>query len=153
MYHCCFPGVVGACCARLGPRLRWWRMEQQTAAIHGRGSCFSFFFLPPLWATASEPPIWVTPACGVECQARPSAALAHLSARAKSVVTLSTLCVANFSSIFSSRTPWRKAVVSTLNQGYLLVLHKGVVRGEWRPMGRSKSTAWQGKGVHLGVHR
>jgi hypothetical protein len=51
------------------------------------------------------------PACGAECQARPSVALAHLSARAKSKVTLSTSCVANFSSIFSSRTPWRKAVM------------------------------------------
>jgi hypothetical protein len=49
--------------------------------------------------------------CGAECHARPSAALAHLSARAKSVVTVSTSCVANFSSIFSSRTPWRKAVM------------------------------------------
>jgi hypothetical protein len=38
-------------------------------------------------------------------------ALAHLSARAKSVVTVSTSCVANFSNIFSSRTPWRKAVM------------------------------------------
>jgi hypothetical protein len=43
--------------------------------------------------------------------ARPSAALAHLSARAKSVGTVSTSCVANFSNIFSSRTPCRKAVM------------------------------------------
>ena len=48
---------------------------------------------------------------GAECHARPSAALAHLSAREKSVVTLSTSCVASFSSIFSSRTPWWKAVI------------------------------------------
>jgi hypothetical protein len=82
-------------------------------AATGAASCgfswprflFLFFFLPPLWVTASEPPIWVTPAYGAECQARPSATLAHLSARAKSVVTLSTSCVANFSSIFPSRTP------------------------------------------------
>jgi hypothetical protein len=61
---------------------------------------FFFFFLLPPWATAPEPPIWVTPVCGAECYARPSAALAHLSAGAKSVVTLSMSCVANFSSIF-----------------------------------------------------
>jgi hypothetical protein len=42
---------------------------------------------------------------------RPLVALAHLSARAKSVVTVSTSCVANFSSIFSSRTPWQKVVM------------------------------------------
>jgi hypothetical protein len=41
--------------------------------------------------------------CRVPCTAL--VALAHLSARAKSVVTVSTSCVANFSSIFSSRTP------------------------------------------------
>jgi hypothetical protein len=71
---------------------------------------FFFFFLPS-WVTAPEPPVWPTPVYGTECHARPSAALAHLSARAKSVVTVSTSCVANFSSIFSSCTPWRKAVM------------------------------------------
>jgi hypothetical protein len=69
---------------------------------------FFFFFFLPSWATAPEPPVWTTLDYGVECHARPSAALAHLSARAKSVVTVSTSCVANFSSIFSSRTPGRK---------------------------------------------
>jgi hypothetical protein len=68
---------------------------------------FFFFFLPS-WVTTPEPPVWATLVYGVECQARPSAALAHLSARAKSVVTVSTSCVANFSSIFSSRTPGGK---------------------------------------------
>jgi hypothetical protein len=72
---------------------------------------FFFLLLLPPWVTAPEPPVWVTPVYGVECHARPSAALAHLSARAKSVVTVSTSCVANFSSIFSSRTPRRKAVM------------------------------------------
>jgi hypothetical protein len=63
-----------------------------------------FFFLQSR-GTAPEPPIWATPVCGAECHARPLVALAHLSARAKSVVTVSTSCVANFSNIFSSRTP------------------------------------------------
>src|SRR6185312_8839460 len=70
-----------------------------------------FFFLPPPWAVAPEPPALVPPSWGAECHARPSAALAHLSAREKSVVMLSTSCIASFSSIFSSRTPWRKAVI------------------------------------------
>jgi hypothetical protein len=72
---------------------------------------FLLFFLPLPWVTISELPTLLTSACSTECQARPSVALAHLSARAKRVVTLSTSCVANFSSIFSSRTPWRKAVM------------------------------------------
>jgi hypothetical protein len=71
---------------------------------------FFIFFLPS-WGTVPEPPVWVTSIYGAECHARPSAALAHLLARAKSVVTVSTSCVANFSNIFSSRTPWRKAVM------------------------------------------
>jgi hypothetical protein len=66
---------------------------------------FFFFFFLPSWVTAPEPPVWATPVCCAECHARPSAALAHLSVRAKSVVIVSTSCVANFSSIFSSRTP------------------------------------------------
>jgi hypothetical protein len=71
---------------------------------------FFFFFLPSQWMVP-EPPVWVTPVCGAECHARPLAALAHLLARAKSVETISTSCVANFSNIFSSRTPWRKVVM------------------------------------------
>jgi hypothetical protein len=71
---------------------------------------FFFFFLSPR-ATAPEPPVWATPVYGAKCHARPSVALAHLSARAKSVVTVSTSCVANFNNIFSSHTPWRKAVM------------------------------------------
>jgi hypothetical protein len=64
-----------------------------------------FFFFLPSRGTAPEPPVWVTPVCGAECHARPSTALAHLSARAKSVETVSTSCVANLSNIFSSCTP------------------------------------------------
>jgi hypothetical protein len=72
---------------------------------------FFFFFLPPPWVVAPKPPVRVTPVCGTECHAQPSAALAHLSARVKSMVTVSTSCVASFSNIFLSRTPYRKAVI------------------------------------------
>jgi hypothetical protein len=68
-----------------------------------------FLLLVP--RVALEPPGWAALVCGAECHARPSAALAHLSARAKSVGIVSTSCVANFSSIFLSRTPCRKAVM------------------------------------------
>jgi hypothetical protein len=68
-------------------------------------------FVPPPWVVAPEPPVWVTLVCGAECHARPSAALAHLSDRVKSVVMVSTSRVANFSNIFLSRTPYRKAVI------------------------------------------
>jgi hypothetical protein len=71
----------------------------------------SFFFFLPSRGTAPEPPNWATRVCGAECHAWPLAALAHLSARAKSVGTVSTSCVANFSSIFSSRTPCRNAMM------------------------------------------
>jgi hypothetical protein len=91
------PPVVAAT-TRAVDRGLWWSRS------------FFFFFLPSR-NTVPEPPIWVTPVCGAECHARPSAALAHLSPRAKSVETLSSSCVANFSNIFSSRTPWRKAVM------------------------------------------
>jgi hypothetical protein len=67
--------------------------------------------LLPSWVTASDPPVWATLVCGAECHARPSAALAHLSARVKRVETVFTSCVANFSNIFLSRTPWWKAVM------------------------------------------
>jgi hypothetical protein len=109
MTHCCLPMAVGASHARSGPRSQLRRPEQQTAASHGHGSSSSFLLLP--WVTAPEPPVWVTPVCGAECHTWPSAALAHLSARAKSVVTVSTSCVASFSNIFSSRTPCRKVVM------------------------------------------
>jgi hypothetical protein len=101
--------AVGVCCGRPGPR-SWPRpLEQWTVASGSRGpSSFSSF---PSRGMAPKPPDWAAPVCGAECHARPSAALAHLSARAKSVGTVSTSCVANFSSIFSSRTPWRKAVM------------------------------------------
>jgi hypothetical protein len=56
---------------------------------------------------------------GLWCRV-PCTALAHSSTRVKSVVTVSTSCVANFSNIFSSRTPWRKAVMmeASRDMGY-----------------------------------
>jgi hypothetical protein len=75
------------------------------AAVCGLARSWFFFFFLPSWTTAPEPPVWATLVCGAECHAQPSAALTHLSARVKSVVTVSTSCVANFSNIFSSRTP------------------------------------------------
>jgi hypothetical protein len=92
------PAPVTAATTRAVDRGFWWSRS------------FFFFFLPSQ-GMVPEPPVWVTPVCGAECHARPSVALAHLSARAKSVETVSTSCVANFSNIFSSRTPWRKAVM------------------------------------------
>jgi hypothetical protein len=89
---------VAAATTRAVDRDFWWSRS------------FFFFFLSSR-GTVPEPPVWVTLVCGAECHAQPSAALAHLSARAKSVETVSTSCVANFSNIFSSRTPWRKAVM------------------------------------------
>jgi hypothetical protein len=86
---------VAAATTRAVDRGFWWSRS------------FFFFFLPSR-GTAPEPPDWAAPVYGAEYHARPSAALAHLSARAKSVGTVSTSCVANFSNIFSSRTPWRR---------------------------------------------
>jgi hypothetical protein len=68
-------------------------------------------FLLLVLGAALEPPDWAAPVCEAECHARPLVALAHLSARAKSVGTVSTSCVANFSNIFLSRSPCRKAVM------------------------------------------
>jgi hypothetical protein len=72
---------------------------------------FLFLFLLLLAAAASTTGLLAFPTSGVgwECQAHPSVALTHLSARLKSSETSCTSCVANFSSIFSSLTPYRKA--------------------------------------------
>jgi hypothetical protein len=89
---------------------------------------FFFFFLPPPWVVAPEPPVQVTPVCGAECHARPSAALAHLSARVKSVVTVSTSCITNFSNIFLSHTPCQKAVIIETSEMRGIVPHTLVKR-------------------------
>jgi hypothetical protein len=95
-------------------RSPWPPVVAATTRAVDRGFWYSrsfFFFFFPSRGTAPEPPDWAAPVCGAECHARPSVALAHLLARAKSVGTVSTSCAANFSSIFSSRTPCRKAVM------------------------------------------
>src|SRR6185312_16413024 len=74
--------VAGAAAAATGP----------PACGSPRPRFLFFFFLPPPWMVAPETPALASPSWGAECHARPSAALAHLSAREKSVVTLSTSC-------------------------------------------------------------
>jgi hypothetical protein len=68
---------------------------------------FLFLLLPPWSAalTSGLAPILASRACGV-CQERPSAALAHLSARLKSSATSWISCVMSFYNILSSLTPW-----------------------------------------------
>jgi hypothetical protein len=105
----CYPSVVvDVCCGR--PGLRSWLRppERWTAASGSRGPSSFLLSIPGDGTRATQ---LGSSGFGAKCQARPSAALAHLSARAKSVGTVSTSCVANFSSIFSSCTPCRKAVM------------------------------------------
>jgi hypothetical protein len=76
-----------------------------------------FFFLPlPLTPCAEVPTLGLLasllPGAAGECHARPSVALSHLSARLSSAETSWTSWVASFSSIFSSRTPWRNATIT-----------------------------------------
>jgi uncharacterized protein (DUF2384 family) len=70
--------------------------------------------LPPPWACAPVLGLlypFSTWAAG-ECQARPSVALTHLSARLNSVETYWISWVVSFSSIFSSLTHWRSATTT-----------------------------------------
>jgi hypothetical protein len=62
---------------------------------------------PPPWAAAPVLGWSHFPASGIggACQAQPSAALTHLSARLKSSATSLMSCVASFFNIFSSLTP------------------------------------------------
>jgi hypothetical protein len=108
MNHCYPSAATDVCCGHPGLRSLLQPLEQWTAASSNRGpSSFSSF------RPGGRPPSHPTgqPGSGAECHARPSAALAHLSARAKSVGIVSTSCVANFSNILSSRTPCQKAVM------------------------------------------
>jgi hypothetical protein len=78
---------------------------------------FFFFFLPlPPTPCAEVPALGLLasllPGAAGECHAQPLAALAHLSARLNSAETSWTSWVASFSSIFSSRTPWRNATTT-----------------------------------------
>jgi hypothetical protein len=105
----------------------------------------ALLFLSAIPGMAPEPPVWVVPVCGVECHARPSAALAHLSTRAKSVGTVSTSCVASFSNIFLSRTPCRKAVMMEASE-IRGVVPRTLVKREmnfWRVSPGSCLTAWR----------
>jgi hypothetical protein len=115
------------------------------AVDHDLWKLRSFFFSLPSRGTAPEPYDWATPVCGAECHAWPLVALAHLSARAKSVGTVSTSCVANVSSIFSSRTPCRNAVMMEASEMRGIVLHTLVKRemNVWRVSPGSCLTAWR----------
>jgi hypothetical protein len=89
-----------------------------------RGGCPASDWLPPAFFFLPLPPTPCAevPALGLlasllfgaagECHAQPSAALAHLSARLNNAETSWTSWVATFSSIFSSRTPWRNATTT-----------------------------------------
>jgi hypothetical protein len=111
MSHC-YPFVaVDVCCDR--PGLRSWLRQPGGPWLLVVAVLLLFLLSVPGGGGGGHPrhPDWAARVCGTECHARPSVALAHLSARAKSVGTVSTSCVANFSSIFSSRTPCRKAMM------------------------------------------
>jgi hypothetical protein len=106
----CYPSAaVGVCCGRPGPRSRLQRLERWTAASGSRGPSSFSSHRPGGWHPSH--PTGQPRFVGPSAMHGPREALAHLSARAKSVGTVSTSCVANFSNIFSSLTPLRKAVM------------------------------------------
>jgi hypothetical protein len=106
----CYPSAaVGVCCGRPGPR-SWLRRLERWTAIFGSCGPSSFSSYHPGGRHLSLP-IGQPRFVGSSAMHGPRAAVAHLSARAKSVGTVSTSCVANFSSIFSSRTPYRNVVM------------------------------------------
>src|SRR6266540_4845603 len=85
--------------------------EGSTAATSSAGPLRFFFFFPP-----EDSPAWGSKALASlmsgrpDCHSRASAALAHLSARAKSFVGEEITLVASFSAILWSLTPRRKAM-------------------------------------------
>src|SRR5436190_21407469 len=87
------------------------REEGSAAATSSAGPLRFFFFFPP-----EDGPAWGSEVLASlmsgrpECRSRASAALAHLSARAKSSVGEEITLVASFSTILWSRTPRRKAM-------------------------------------------
>src|SRR5436190_8349947 len=87
------------------------REEGSTAATSSADPLRFFFFFPP-----EDGPTWGSEALASltsgrpDCRSRASAALAHLSARAKSSVGEEITLVASFSAILRSRTPRRKAM-------------------------------------------
>jgi hypothetical protein len=108
MGHCYPSVVVGICCGRPGPRL-WLQQLERWTLISGRHDPSSFSSYRPRGSTRASrlgnTGLWGR----VPCTALSGSGA--LVGRAKSVGTISTSCVANFSSIFSSRTPCRNAVM------------------------------------------
>jgi hypothetical protein len=107
---------VGALLARaLAARVqvpdRCRRSDRSPSLRHVYATVLLAFLLTVARSSDTGAPRLGRPSLGAECHARPSAALTYLSAKANKVVTVSTWCVASFSSIFSSRTPCRKAVI------------------------------------------
>src|SRR5207237_3334344 len=87
------------------------REEGSAAATSSAGPLRFFFFFPP-----EDGPAWGSKALASlmsgrpDCRSRALAALAHLSARAKSFVGEEITLVASFSAILRSRTPRWKAM-------------------------------------------
>src|SRR6266508_6242087 len=87
------------------------REEGSAAVTSSAGPLRFFFFFPP-----EDGPAWGSEVLGSlmsgrpDCRSRASAALAHLSARAKSSVGEEITLVASFSAILLSRTPRQKAM-------------------------------------------
>src|SRR5438105_3925941 len=87
------------------------RAEGSTTATSSAGPLRFFFFSPPEDGPARGSEALASLTSGrPDCRSRASAALAHLSARAKSSVGEDITLVASFSAILRSRTPRRKAM-------------------------------------------
>jgi hypothetical protein len=102
MSHCCLPVAVGACRARSGPKSRLWHRSSRMRPIM---ATVLLLLLVATLGDGTRATCLGNSGLWCRCYARPSVALAHLSARAKSVVTVSTSCVANFSNIFHHVPP------------------------------------------------
>src|SRR6266508_165156 len=87
------------------------RAEGSAAATSSAGPLRFFFFFPPEDGPAWGSKTLASLASGQpDCRSQASAALAHLSAGAKSSVGDEIILVASFSAILRSRTPHRKAM-------------------------------------------
>src|SRR5438128_3975092 len=106
------------------------RAEGSTAATSSAGPLRFFFFFPPV-----DGPAWGSKALASltsgrpDCRSRASAALAHLSARAKSSVGEEITLVASFSAILRSRTPRRKPMQTDSPESLAIVLRHWQTRG------------------------
>src|SRR5438128_6237723 len=100
------------------------RTEGSTAVTSSVGPLCFFFFFP-----REDGPAWGSEALASltsgrpDCRSRASAALAHLSARAKSSVGEEITLIASFSAILRSRTPLRKAM-QTDSPGILAIVFR-----------------------------